>query len=144
MNRSFFDIIKTLRKDLGDKETIRLLKLNSDEMGRVRGAMQAERSPDTSFQSFVSVFRQMVDSGEALTGEVVEDEEGVLGLRVTECLWEGVFREAGLAGEIGHAAVCNMDYSWPAAFNPAFRMERSKTLMQGDDCCNHRYVDTAS
>jgi hypothetical protein len=35
-----------------------------------------------------------------------------------------------------------MDYYWPAAFNPNFTMERSGTLMQGDDHCNHRYVDT--
>jgi len=144
MNRSFFEIIGTLRKDLGDPETIRLLNLNSEEMGRARGVMQAERSPDTSFQSFVSVFRQMVDTGESLTGEVVEDTAGVFGLRVTECLWETAFREAGLAGEIGHAAVCNMDYSWPPAFNPAFKMERTETLMRGDDCCNHRYIDTGS
>jgi hypothetical protein len=25
-----------------------------------------------------------------------------------------------LDGEIGHAAVCNMDYTWPTAFNPDF------------------------
>ncbi len=143
MNRSFFEIIRTLRRDLGDPETIRLLNLNSDEMGRVRGQMQAERSPDNSFESFASLFRQMVDSGESLTGEVVEDTESTLELRITECLWETVFREAGLAGKVGHAAVCNMDYSWPPAFNPAFKMERSKTLMQGNDCCNHRYINTA-
>ena len=29
-------------------------------------------------------------------------------------------------------------------FNPAFKMERTKTLMEGDDCCNHRYIDTAA
>ncbi|MGD2121756.1 MAG: L-2-amino-thiazoline-4-carboxylic acid hydrolase [Gemmatimonadota bacterium] len=144
MNQSFFEITRTLRKDLGDPETLRLLNLNSDEMGRARGAMQAEASPDRSFQSFVSVFRQMVDKGESLTGEVVEDTEGVFELRVTECLWEAVFREAGLAGEIGHAAVCNMDYSWPPAFDPAFKMERTKTLMRGQDCCNHRYIDTGA
>jgi hypothetical protein len=86
----------------------------------------------------------MVDKGESLTGEVVEDTEGVFELRVTECLWEAVFREAGLAGEIGHAAVCNMDYSWPPAFDPAFKMERTKTLMRGQDCCNHRYIDTGA
>jgi hypothetical protein len=80
--------------------------------------------------------------GEALTLEIVEDTEKVFELKVTECLWATVFKSAGLEGEIGHAAVCNMDYAWPRAFNPDFKMERSKTLMQGDDCCNHRYIDT--
>jgi hypothetical protein len=143
VNSGLFDMIRTLRRELGDPEAIRLLNLNSDEMGRERGRMQAERSPDTSFESFVSMFRQMASTGESLTAVVVEDSEEVFELKVTECLWEAVFREAGLAGEIGHAAVCNMDYTWPTTFNPDFKMERTKTLMQGDDCCNHRYLNTA-
>ena len=73
----------------------------------------------------------------------MEDTEKVFEMRVTECLSATVYREAGFEGDIGHAAVCNMDYSWPPAFNPDFKMERSKTLMQGHDCCNHRYINTA-
>jgi len=143
MARNSFDIIRTLRTELGDPETVRILKLTSDELGRQRGAMQAERSPDTSFESFVSLFRRMASS-ESLTAEVVEDTPAVFELNVSECVWELVFRDAGLAGEIGHAAVCNMDYTWPPAFNPAFRLERSKTLMQGHDCCNHRYINSSA
>jgi hypothetical protein len=142
MSRAMFDLIRTLRREMGDPDTIRILKLNSEEMGRQRGAMQAQQSPDTSFESFVSIFRQMA-SGNQLTADVVQDTEAVFELNVSECVWEVVFREAGLAGEIGHAAVCNMDYTWPPAFNPAFRLERTKTLMQGHDCCNHRYINTA-
>ena len=72
------------------------------------------------------------------------DTEDVFELRVTECVNATVFREAGVDGEIGHAAVCNMDYHWPAAFNPEFGTGRSKTLMQGHDCCNHRYLRPAA
>jgi hypothetical protein len=142
MNRGTFQMIKTLRQDLGDVETVRLLNLSSDEIGRQQGKAHAESVPDTSFENFVSVFRQMAN-GSFLTGEVVEDTEKVFEMKVTECLGATVFQEAGLAGEIGHAAVCNMDYTWPPAFNPDFKMERSKTLMQGHDCCNHRYINTA-
>jgi hypothetical protein len=143
MSNTVLEIIRTLRREVGDPETIRILKANSQEIGRQRGTMQAAQSPDTSFESFVSLFRQMA-SGNQLTADIVQDTEAVFELNVSECVWEVVFREAGLAGEIGHAAVCNMDYTWPPAFNPAFRMERTKTLMQGDDCCNHRYIDTAA
>jgi len=141
-NRGFIQMIHTLRQEMGDGEVIRLLKVNSDEIGRLQGTAHAQAVPDTSFESFVSAFRQMA-SGNSLTAEVVEDREKVFELKVTECIWATVFRDAGLTGDIGHAAVCNMDYSWPPAFNPAFKMERTKTLMQGHDCCNHRYMNTA-
>jgi len=106
------------------------------------GEGQAQNSPDTEFQTFAETFRPPWYAT-SLTHEVVEDTEKAFGLRVTECVWASVFREAGLDGEIGHAGVCNMDYHWPAAFNPDFKMERSRTLMQGHDHCNHRYIDTA-
>lgn len=141
-NRSFFRFIKTLQGELEETETIRLLNLNSAEYGRSIGEMQAERAPDTSFQTFVSQFRPPRYS-EILTHEVVEDTEKAFGLRVTECCIAETYQAAGLGGEIGHAAVCNMDYYWPTAFNPNLKMERNRTLMQGHDHCNHRYLDTA-
>jgi hypothetical protein len=142
-NRSFIAFIKVLQQEIDSKELLRLLNLYSADLGRRVGARQAKRTPDTSFQTFVSTFRPPRYAS-SLTHEIVEDKEKVFELRVTECLWASVFRDAGLGGEIGHASVCNMDYYWPTAFNPNFKMERNKTLMQGHDCCNHRYIDTTA
>jgi hypothetical protein len=142
-NRSFIGFIKTLQQEMDSKELLRLLNLYSAEVGRQVGAGQARNAPDTSFQTFVSTFRPP-NFASALTHEIVTDTEKVFELRVTECVWASVFRDAGLGGEIGHAAVCNMDYYWPPAFHQSFKMERDKTLMQGHDCCNHRYLDTST
>ena len=140
--RSLIDFIKTLQSELEEDELVRLLELYSADFGRRVGQMHAERSPDTSFASFVANFRPP-NYDRTLTLEIIEDTERAFALEVTECVWAKVFRDAGLGGRIGYAAICNMDHSWPPAFNPAFKMERDKTLMQGDDCCNHRYIDTA-
>lgn len=142
LSNQYMGLIRTLRTEVGEPELVRLLNLYSAEVGRAMGRQQAQASPDTEFQTFVSVFRPPRFS-DSLTHEVVEDTEKVFGLRVTECISAEVFRAAGLDGEIGHAAVCNMDYHWPPAFNPNFRMERTRTLMQGHDHCNHRYLDSA-
>jgi len=141
-NRAYIEFIKTLQSELDEEELIRLLKVHSASVGRQVGERQAKNSPDTSFQTFVATFRPP-NFDKSLSLEIVDDTDKVFELRVTECVWAKVYREAGLGGEIGHAAVCNMDYHWPPAFNKDFTMERSKTLMQGDDCCNHRYIDTA-
>jgi len=140
-NEAFIEFIKTLQTELEEDELIRLLEKYSAEYGRRVGKLQASRTPDTSFQTYVSFFRppRYADS---LTHEIVEDGDKVFEIRVTECVWAKVFRDAGLGGPIGHAAVCNMDYSWPTAFNENFKMERDKTLMRGDAYCNHRYLDT--
>jgi hypothetical protein len=141
-NRAYIEFIKTLQSELDEEELIRLLNIHSASVGRQVGARQAANSPDTTFQTFVAQFRPP-NFEKALTHQITEDSEKVFELRVTECVWAKVYRDAGLGGELGHAAVCNMDYYWPPAFNKDLKMERSKTLMQGDDCCNHRYIDTA-
>lgn len=139
--RGLIQLIQVLKSELGEPELVRLLDLTSAEFGRQIGARQAQNSPDTAFQTFVQVFRPP-NFADSLTHEVVEDTEKVFALKVTECVSAEVMRSAGLGGAIGHAAVCNMDYFWPPAFNPNFKLERTKTLMQGDDICNHRYIDT--
>ena len=139
-NLKFFDFIWNVRDEVGDEELIRLLKVHSAAAGRRRGEQQARNSPDTEFQTFVATFRPP-RYARTLTHEIVEDSENVFELRVTECVLAAVYRDVELDGEIGHAAVCNMDYHWPPAFNPDFKMERTKTVMQGDDHCNHRYID---
>ena len=142
MNRGLIQFVQLLRNELGEPELVRLLNLMSEDVGKQVGARQAQRSPDTSFQTFVEVFRPP-NFANSLTHEVVEDAEKVFGLEVTECISAEVMQSVGLGGEIGHAAVCNMDYYWPPAFNPTFKMERTKTLMQGHAICNHRYINTA-
>jgi predicted ArsR family transcriptional regulator len=141
MSRGLIQFIRVLRDEFGEPELVRLLNLTSAEFGRQVGARQAQNSPDTTFQTFVQVFRPP-NFADSLTHEIVEDTDKVFALKVTECVSAEVMRSAGLGGEIGHAAVCNMDYFWPPAFNPNFKMERTKTLMQGHDTCNHRYIDT--
>jgi hypothetical protein len=74
-----------------------------------------------------------------ITFEVVERTDRVWEIKVTECLMAKTFREAG-AADIGYAVQCSGDPALCRGFNPKIRQLRTKTLMQGDDCCNHRWV----
>ncbi len=69
----------------------------------------------------------------------VEDTAERLQLRVTRCRWAEEMKQEGAAGELGYALVCAGDYGFCAGFNPAMKFSRTKTLMQGDDHCNHLY-----
>ena len=137
--RNLIDFINCLRKRTKEKALIPILNEYSAELGRKVGKQHLKGSSDNSFQTFVKVFRPP-NYKNSLTHEVIEDTETTFELCVSECIWASVFRDEGLGGDIGHAMICNMDYYWPLSFNPKIRMTRSKTLMQGDDQCNHRYT----
>ena len=47
------------------------------------------------------------------------------------------FREAN-ASDIGYGTLCYWDYGVAEGFSPKIWFTRTKTLMQGHDCCNSR------
>ena len=69
--------------------------------------------------------------------EKIEDSDTRQAYRFTRCMWAEIFRSLG-AEDIG-IWICEGDGPAAAAFNPAIRFQRTKTLMEGDDCCDHVY-----
>jgi hypothetical protein len=75
----------------------------------------------------------------ALSFDVVEDAAHAFEVRVTACLWATTFRAAG-AADLGYSWVCHPDFAMASAFNPAIKLQRTATLMQGAGHCNHRWT----
>jgi hypothetical protein len=69
---------------------------------------------------------------------LVERGDEVLRFQVTRCPLATKMRELD-AGEIGLAYYCAYDYGFCQGLNPKIVFERTKTLMQGDDHCDHAY-----
>jgi hypothetical protein len=69
---------------------------------------------------------------------VEERSEKRLALRVTRCFFADEMRRLG-AAEIGYAFYCTYDDGFCQGLNPAITFTRTRTLMQGNDCCDHTY-----
>ncbi|KPK79151.1 MAG: hypothetical protein AMS25_13635 [Gemmatimonas sp. SM23_52] len=136
----YIPILQSLGAQMGEDDYIELLKAAATEAGRRGGENWARSVPNNDFATFKSWATDLDRFWEhALTFEIVEDTDQAFEVKVTECLWAKTFREAQ-AGEIGYATVCYQDYASAEGFNPKLSMVRTKTLMQGDDCCNHRWL----
>lgn len=81
------------------------------------------------------LWNQMGDTAEFT---VEEESPDLLRLRVTRCLFADEMRKLN-AADSGFAFYCAYDYGFCQGLNPAIKFTRTKTLMQGDDCCNHTY-----
>jgi hypothetical protein len=136
----FLPIIGNLESETGSGEYLESLKRAAEKAGKRSGRFMAKNSPEISLAAYTSVLKNPDPFWQhALTTEIVEDKEQIFEIKVTECLWATTFREAQ-AGDIGFATVCYQDYAMSQGFSPKLKMIRSKTLMQGHDCCNHRWV----
>lgn len=138
--RNYIPLLKFMSEEIGKDKLIAMLKRNSTEQGRQIGKMIAQRLGKNDFAELKKYFSQENPNFKnMLTMTLTEDTDSVHELKVTECLWADTFVKAE-AGELGFADVCFADYASAPAFNPKIEMVRDKTLMQGHDYCNHRYL----
>jgi hypothetical protein len=133
-------VLQGLAKELGEDQFLEALERVAFESALQTGQDRARQLPRNDFAAFTGSGEERSHfSQHALTLEIVEDTPQVFAVKVTECLWAKTFREMG-AADIGYLLVCHTDYADCQGFNPRITMTRSKTLMQGDDCCNHRFA----
>ena len=133
-------LLQGLEKEIGSEKFVAMLKRIIDEGGKRRSAGYAKKLGKNDLAAYTQNFRQ-ADSffQKALTFYVVEDTPRAFEVKVTECLWAKTYRDV-YAADLGYVLSCYGDFASAQGFNPKMRMIRTKTLMQGDDCCNHRYV----
>ena len=134
----YIGILKNLEKEIGKEKLLGLLQRASYEENVQLGKQLSNRI--TSLEVFADPFRsESSNLSKIIVREIVEDTENAFEIRVTGCVDEIIFREAN-ALELGYACVCHADFGLPEGINPKLKLIRTKTLMQGHDCCNHRYI----
>ncbi len=139
-NRSFIRFARFLQEEIGEERVIKLIKKQTEQRLKEQAKKDLERLGKSDFKSYISIFRDPAMLA-SLTMEIIEDTDTVFEIRVTDCLSAESFLPYK-AGDIGYAAVCWGDYNWASDFNPKIKLIRDKTLMQGHDCCNHKYIWT--
>ena len=103
---------------------------------QTKGLLQRAELPKRDLATIMEIlWNQMGDTAEFT---VEEKRPDLLKLRVTRCLFADEMRKLN-AADSGFAFYCAYDYGFCQGLNPAIKFTRTKTLMQGDDCCNHTY-----
>jgi len=138
--RNLISLAQFMSRTLGRDKTLAILEAHGTERSQQSARNRVERAGNNDFATLKQTFSPSAPAFKnSLIFEVVESTDRVHELKVTECLWANIWRDAG-APEEGFAAICHGDYAFAKAFNPAIEMVRDKTLMQGDAYCNHRYL----
>jgi hypothetical protein len=124
---------------LGRKKTLEI-------MGKARDKYIAELTKKE--HGTINTFEDFVKSEKAenastyflhtLSLTYPEETPTKLTLRVSECLWAKVFKEMK-ATDLGYVLNCQPDFAYVKACHPNIKLKRTKTLMQGDDYCDHTF-----
>jgi len=130
--RYYIDLMKKIGEYMGRDKLITMIKSATDEY------LLADATYDKDFN-----FTRWLKGGKVyknmMTKDIVELTDRTYEMKVTECLWAKIFKEYD-AADIGYATVCYSDFASAKATHPKLRLERTKTIMEGDDSCNHRWI----
>jgi hypothetical protein len=139
--RDHIELMRFLAEEIGQDKFMEMLKREGDEWAKQDAQKQIEALGANDFATFRAGFRKKPSRfwEHVITFSIVEDTQRAIEEKVTECLWAKTHREAK-AADLGYILCCYPDFPSASAFNPNIRLIRTKTLMQGHDCCNHRWV----
>ena len=71
--------------------------------------------------------------------EVLEETDDTLVFNVSRCKYAEVYEKDDMQ-DLGLCLSCNRDFPFTKGFNPDFKLIRSKTIMEGADVCDFRFV----
>jgi hypothetical protein len=139
--RDHLDLMQFLAKEIGKDRFLEMLKRDGDEWAKREAQKELKTLPANDFATFRAEGRKKPNRfwEHVITSVIVEDTDRAFETKVTECLWAKTHREAK-AADLGYILCCYPDFPFATAFNPKLKLIRTKTLMQGDDYCNHRWV----
>jgi predicted ArsR family transcriptional regulator len=138
--RSDVQIMNALAEKIGKEKFITMLKEASAETAAKETKQMAKSLPKNDLAALVAPMKKADYFWKhVLTFDVVADTKTAFEVKITECIWAKTFHDFK-APDIGCAMICHPDFAIARAFNPKMKLIRTKTLMQGHDCCNHRYI----
>lgn len=129
------DLLNSLRERFGD-EVIQIVEEVECRKAELEWQLIAKNNHDNSMEAFLRLFWEPLRAkGFEYTCEAAEN--GVQ-MRCTKCPAYEMAKELDAADWLYHHT-CSIDQSIASGFNPCIGFRRTKTLMQGDDCCDHFY-----
>ena len=132
------ELYETLRERFGAEAAKDVIEQTIKKSAIAQARQFAEREPNgTNLETFAELYKYWT-AEDALTIEVKRRDATTFDFDVKRCRYSEMYREMGL-GEIGHLLSCNRDGAFCQGYDPAIKLERRQTLMQGASHCDFRY-----
>lgn len=85
------------------------------------------------------VVREIWAADGAITFTVLEESAQTLSFDVTRCRYAEYYSREGML-DLGYCLSCSRDEAFTSGFNPAIKLARTQTIMQGQPVCDFRFT----
>ncbi len=131
-------LVRAFAEEIGSERALALVSRVIEGLARDSGADLARRLGEASLDAFALGVDRWREGG-ALEIEVRDRTPDTLAFDVVRCRYAEMYRALGLA-DLGAHLSCVRDFALVEGFNPAIRLTRPQTLMEGASHCDFRFV----
>ena len=136
--RVLMPVLEALGAEYGREQVFATARKVIIEVARAQGKELAGKMGGASLGHFAAALEDW-KKGDAYRMDVLEQTEEKFSFNVTRCRYAEMYRSLGIP-EVGALLSCNRDFSLVEGFNPAVKLTRTQTVMEGASHCDFRFV----
>ena len=123
-------------KEIGEEKTLKIFRRVIEALAFENGVHLAKAAGGNSIAHLAEGLGAWV-KGDAYEMEVLELTDTVYNYDITRCRYAEMYEELGMR-DLGLILSCGRDFAFIKGFNPKMKLVRTKTIMEGCDCCDFR------
>lgn len=131
-------LIHAMSREFGRERVIEIVRDVITRIAKEQGKQLAEALGGGTLAHFARA-RDAWQKGNALESVPLEESEHRLSYNVTRCRYAELYRALGIP-ELGFLLSCQRDFALMEGFNPAIKLTRTQTIMEGAPHCDFRFV----
>ena len=135
--RILMPVLAALGEEFGRERVLDVARRVIVDVARAQGRELAGRVGGDSLTHFAGALEDW-KKGDAYRMNVLEQTDDRLAFDVTRCRYAEMYRALGIP-EVGALLSCNRDFSLVEGFNPAVKLTRTQTVMEGASHCDFRF-----
>jgi hypothetical protein len=135
--RVLMPVLEALGAKFGHEQVFETARNVIIDLARAQGKELAGRMGGDTLGHFATALEDW-KKGDAYRMDVLEQTEEKFSFNVTRCRYAEMYRALGIP-EVGALLSCNRDFSLVEGFNPAVKLTRTQTVMEGAPHCDFRF-----
>jgi len=129
-------LIQAFMDEFGVDKTLAVVKPVIEKLAKESGAQAAEMVGGNSLADFARAMSAW-SADDAYEQVILKQTETQFDFDVKRCRYAEMYKGLGLA-DLGVLLSCARDFAMVEGFNPKMKLTRTKTIMEGNDCCDFR------
>ena len=129
-------LIKAFIEELGQEKALAVVRSVIGKLARQSG-MDLAKALGGNIMADLARGLTAWAKGDAYEMEVIALSETEYVYNITRCRYAEMYKEIGLA-DLGVILSCGRDFELISGFNPKMTLTRTKTIMEGCECCDFR------